>query len=103
MELLDHILSAAGKLTATGILAVIVWAWVTGRVVTGRDNKDALADRDKLIAELRKDRDEWKTQALSYMQAVHRAVRAADPPDAPDLPGQPGDSVTHRRTRKPKP
>jgi len=60
------------SLGSSALFVIALWAFVTGRVRREGEFKDARAEGESRLAELRVDRDEWKAIANGALAKVDR-------------------------------
>jgi hypothetical protein len=105
VDVIDQILTFAGRLTVTGMLLLTVVALLMEKVVPGAamqrelaDRDRQLAERDRQLADMARERDEWKQLAMSSTRLAGDAARAVDPtvpppPPPPPAPARPTPAV----------
>jgi hypothetical protein len=79
LEALDQFMTVAGRLTVGALLLLAVVALLREMIVPGPTHQRELADRDRQLANLARERDEWKRLALSSTRLAAEAARAVDP------------------------
>src|SRR5687768_7381483 len=84
MSNLEQIVPWVNAIGVPGLLAVGLYAFHKGWVVTGREHDEACKDCDALrtedrqrYLELRAERDEWKAAALRHLDVAESAVSTA--------------------------
>lgn len=65
-------IDAIAKLGALGFALIAIGALVSGKVRREGEVKERIADADARLAEMRTDRDEWKSIAKSALGKVDR-------------------------------
>jgi hypothetical protein len=64
--------NAIAGLGSSALLVLAIWAFLTGKVRRESEFKDARAEGESRLAELRVDRDEWKTIANNSLAKMDR-------------------------------
>jgi hypothetical protein len=66
------VLNTIAGLGSSTLFVIALWAFVTGRVRRESEFKDARAEGESRLAELRVDRDEWKVIANNSLAKLDR-------------------------------
>lgn len=67
-----EVVNAIAGLGSSALLVIALWAFLTGKVRRESEFKDARAEGESRLAELRVDRDEWKTIANNSLAKMDR-------------------------------
>ena len=66
------VFDAIASLGSSALFVIAIWALLTGKVRREGEFKDARAEGESRLAELRVDRDEWKAIANGALAKVDR-------------------------------
>ena len=66
------VIDTISSLGSSALFVIALWAFVTGRVRRESEFKDARAEGESRLAEIRVDRDEWKGIANNSLAKLDR-------------------------------
>jgi cell division protein FtsL len=78
LEQVFQLLADPSKLGVLGLMAVIIMAILKGWVVTATHHLEIVTEKDKYIAQLEREKEEFKQIALRGTELAQRALTASE-------------------------